>query len=283
MHSPDDRGGFWVAARQRRSPSPALADVSNSLQKRTFFYHYTDSAPRPVFTDVFDPISTVAEGGITSAAGGSDGSFWVSTSTNVLYRYDRLTGWDHISIPGWNPPRQLVGGAGISAVAVGPSGEGVAVGPGGRIADLRPDGDPDAAAGVVCDLLAPTSLWDRQRLSSVSVRPDGSAITVGENLTLLWRPAAGDFRRIALPRRLIKGTVFTAVSMPIPGHAWLATNRGEIYSGQLSGDGVWSWRLEDTDVSGQVPALDGSKQPFCLCVRSPLTRRVTATRSVKQG
>src|SRR4029079_3394890 len=95
-----------------------------STRLGTFFYHYTDRAPERVFRDVPHPIREQ----ITAAAGGADGSFWVATASKAVYRYDRVTGWEKVGIPGWDPGRVVTRPSEASAIAVGPDGTGLVVG-----------------------------------------------------------------------------------------------------------------------------------------------------------
>jgi hypothetical protein len=95
---PDGAGGLWLAA---ASTSISSDDGTARSGYGAYFYHYTDRQPPPVFSDVAHPVREP----IAGTAAGADGSFWVATESSVLYRYDRLTGWDRMTIPGWDPGR----------------------------------------------------------------------------------------------------------------------------------------------------------------------------------
>jgi type II secretory pathway component GspD/PulD (secretin) len=60
----------------------------------------SDRQREPVFSDVAVPVSDGRA--VSDVAGARDGSVWLSTGRDVLYRYDRLTGWDRVRIPGWD-------------------------------------------------------------------------------------------------------------------------------------------------------------------------------------
>jgi hypothetical protein len=245
----DGRGGFWAAVRQQTATGPGAL----------YFYDYTDSPSTQVFEDVAHPVT---DRPITSMTAGGDGSLWVWTASSALYRYDRLVGWDRVSIPGWDPPRSTVSSP-VGAVAVGPDGRGIAVGPGGRIAQIGPEGARlDAAAGTVCDLGAPVAPCGTGRyLGTAAVAPGGAALTAGDAGTLLWRPGGGEFRRIEGPRIPPRTTV-TGVSLPHADRAYLATAGGEVLAGERGGDGGWRWWREGLGESGASPALDAQGRPI---------------------
>ena len=244
--APTGRGGAWVLARQR-GLNPGATAIG--------FYEYTDRAPPRVLGEVASPAP--AGQPLTAATAGADGSFWLATESNVLYRHDRLTGWDSVRIPGWDPGRTVTNPSPVRALAVGADGRGVAVGPGGRIANFGPRGAKlDAAAGTACDLGAPAPPCGTGRpLSSAAVGPDGSALVAGDSLSsLLWRPAGGEFRLVAGPARQSWATRVAAVALPRGDRAYLLLGNGRLYAGELE-DQVWSWRLEleaaaDPDVHG---------------------------------
>jgi hypothetical protein len=158
---PDGRSGAWLA-------------VKNSYNPGTWFYRYSDRVHRPVFSDVSHPV----RGAITSTAGGGDGSLWVATKSDTLFRYDRLGGWDRVPVKGWDPG-VVTNPSPVHAVAIGPDGRGVAVGAGGRIADLTPGSAVlDAAAGVVCSATRPAGAAWRDR--SQPSRGGGRAGRLGD-------------------------------------------------------------------------------------------------------
>ncbi|MDX6632069.1 MAG: hypothetical protein QOG26_74, partial [Solirubrobacterales bacterium] len=222
--APDGTGGLWLA-----------------VGGFGHFYHYTDRHPEPVFTDAPDPIREP----IVATAAGADASFWVATTSNSVYRYDRVTGWDRMTIPGWDRGRLVTNPSAAAAIAFGADGSGVLVGKGGRIADLSSGGGVlDAAAGVLCSAtqnVAPcgTSYY----LRAAGVAPDGSAIVGGDHMALLWRPGHGRFRSITKPREKSADTTITGISMPSPDRAWLTTDAGQVFAGTLNGEGDWSWKL----------------------------------------
>ena len=247
--APNGRGGFWAAVRQQTSSGPG----------GLYFYDYTDRPPKPVFADVAHPVT---DRQITSITAGGDGSLWVATASSTLYRYDRLVGWDRVTIPGWDPPRSTVSNW-VAAVAVGPDGRGIAVGYGGRIARIGPEGVRlDAAAGTVCDPGAPVAPCGTGRgLGTAAVAPDGAALAAGDAETLLWRPGGGEFRRIEGPR--IPRTGVTGISLPEADRAYLAVG-GEVFAGQRGGDGGWSWSPEGLSEPGASLALDAQGRPIRL-------------------
>jgi hypothetical protein len=244
----DKTGGFWLAAFSANSRS-TNSDGTALSGYGAYFYHYTDRQPRPVFSDVAHPVREP----IVDTAPGGDGSFWVATASNAVYRYDRVTGWDRMTIPGWDAGRTVTNPSPASAIAVGPDGSGVVVGKAGRIADIGPAGGVlDAASGVLCSAtvdLPPCST--SHDLRAAAVAPDGSAIVGGNHLALLWRSVGGQFRAIAKPPERSQDIAITGLSMPAPGRAWLTTDAGQVFAGTLSvgcdGDPqkvCWSWKLE---------------------------------------
>jgi hypothetical protein len=234
----DGNGRFWTV-------------VGTSPGARAF-YHYTTQVPDPVFSDAPNPVREQ----ITDAAAGGDGSLWVSTSSGTLYRYDRLTGWDQRSIPGWNLGRVVTNPVGVNAVAVGVDGAGIAVGPEGRIADISPAGAVlDAAAGVVCGLPVVPPCGTSRDLDAAAVAADGSALAGGTARTLLYRQAGGEFSIIAPPQAMAVAAKITSISMPSPTKAWLTSDSGDVLAGRLAG-GDWTWKLEGRDASGKSLAAD---------------------------
>jgi hypothetical protein len=245
--APDQGRGAWLA-------------VKNKFNGGTWFYRYGDRMHEPVFEDVAHPV----RGSITSTAAGGDGSLWVATKSDTLYRYDRLGGWDRVRIRGWDPG-VATNPAPINAVAVGPDGQGVAVGRGGRIADLSPGSAVlDAAAGVKCATDQPSdrACGTGRTLHAVAVAPDGSAMAGGDYRSLLFRPAGGHFGAATLPDVARTATI-ASISMPVPGRAWLSTDTGQIFAGTLS-DGIWRWAREDTAADGRSLTRDvnAAEQPL---------------------
>jgi hypothetical protein len=263
--APDGAGGFWLAL-GNDIPVPDGAQ----------FYHYTDRQPVPVFTDVAHPVREP----IVGTAAGGDGSFWVATASNAVYRYDRLTGWDRMMVSGWDPGRTVTNPSPASAVAVGADGAGVVVGRAGRIADIGPGGGVlDAASGVLCSATAQDTppCSTSHNLRAAAVAPDGSAIVGGDHLALLWRPAGagGQFRAITKPSESSQDIVITGVSLPASDHAWLTTDAGQVFAGTLSvgcdGDphkDCWSWKLE-ADSSTLTKDRGGKPiQPHAIAIDS---------------
>lgn len=231
----DMQGGLWYAA-------------TDGAQEG-LIYRYSNQQPREVFEDAPHPIRQ----SVNAAVGGADGTLWVATRSNVIYRYQRITGWDRVRVPGWDLGGIQTSSSPIEAVAVGPNGEGIAVGPGGRIATLsREEVALDPAAGTSCALLGAIQppCGTSRDLVAAAVSPDGSAIAAGKNASLLWRPAGGHFRAIAKPE-VSHNATFAAVSMPSPNISYLATSLGQIYRGTRLGD-QWSWQIENLDLHGSV-------------------------------
>ena len=240
--APDNRGGFWLAARQALGkPGPRI----------THIYRYADEAPAEVFTDVPHPVRE----GITGVDAAADATVWVSTDSAFVYRYRRTTGWERFNVPGWDPGRFTTSPSSANAIAVGPDGRGLVVGEGGRIAKLAPDGVRlDRAAGAAaCSAGLGAPCGTGRDLEAVAVAPDGSALAAGEARALLWRPPGGDFRAVTPPTAPLSAT-FTAVSMPAPGHAWLTTDGGQVWGGDLTGSD-WAWRLENANADGELLSL----------------------------
>jgi hypothetical protein len=245
----DGSGGAWIAA-------------TTSYGDDSWFYRYSATAPVDVFREVGHPIREV----VTGAAGAGDGSFWVITSSNAVYRYARETGWSRMTIPGWDPGRVVLIPSSAYAVAVGPDGAGVVVGRAGRIADVNRAGAVlDAAAGVLCSANSNSAPCGTGRdLRAAAIAPDGSAMVGGEDRALLYRQGAnGAFSAIGPPPTAVFTTI-AGISLPDAEHAYLVTDAGEIWGGQLSEAG-WAWRREDVTpfgdsitrgIRGQVRALN---------------------------
>ena len=231
----DGRGGFFSLA-------------------SSHMFHYTDRQPREVFRDVAQPALPPGRR-IRALAATPDGTVWAATSSDVVYRYRRQTGWDGVRVPGWDPGGVVTVPSEANAIAVGEADEGVVVGDGGRIARIEPGGVRlDDAAGTVCDLAAPAPPCGTSRdLLSVAVAPGGSAIAGGERLSLLWRPAGGQFRAVARPEAAAAAAI-SAVAMPAPDRAWLGTSSGLVFAGTMNAPGEWSWELENVDSNGDAIA-----------------------------
>jgi hypothetical protein len=243
--APDGQGGFWAAVKNTwEDPRGGGHAWPNGGQ--VFFFHYTDRPNEPVFAEVAQPIGAAPGEHFTALAGALDGTVWAGTDQGRLARYDRLTGWETLAIPGWDPGAVVTRRSAVYAIAAGPGGSGLAVGPGGRIADLSPGRvSIDAAAAKPCDaeLLPPCGTGHDLRAASIA--PDGSALVAGNGLTVLWRPAGEEFRRAARPPGDL-GYKITGVSFPTPTRAYLASDSGYVYRGDL-GEGAWRWRIDNVD------------------------------------
>ena len=245
--APDGKGGVWVAARGNHAapdaePSHKFADMQS--HRANFYYRYTDKGPRALFEESSSPISEE----ITDLDGARDGTVWVSTGSERLYRYDRMAGWERVSIPEWDPGRVVTRRSKAFAVAVNDSGEGIAVGEQGRIANFSAGGVTlDPASANRCSE-SPPPCGTPRNLRAAEVAPDGSAMAGGDRLTLTWRPAGGQFRLIDAPRSSAFATI-TDISMPDPTRAWASLDNGEIWAGVLvdpTGPRPWRWRREST-------------------------------------
>jgi hypothetical protein len=253
--APDGAGGLWLAA---RATSAQGGDGTAKPGAGAYFYHYTDRWPLPVFSDLAHPIREP----IVGAAAGDHDSLWVATASGAVYRHDRVTGWDRMTIPGWDAERVATNHVPAYAVATGPGGSGLVVGKGGRIADLTPEGGVlDAASGVLCSArgdVPPCST--SYSLRAASVAPDGSAIVGGDHMALLWGPPNAGFRSISKPPERAHDTRVTGLSMPIPGRAWLTTDAGQVFAGTAThasdGSWTWTWKLE-ADASALTQGWDG--------------------------
>ena len=246
--APDGTGGIWMS----------VSGVFFTQAAGSWFYRYSESRPESVFEESPHPVREQ----ITGGAAGGDGSFWVSTNGSFVYRYDRVTGWDRIQIPGWNGPGQVsTVNYPAYALSVGPDGDGVVVGKNGRVANISRGGAvlDRVAGGVLCSELPPESP-DRlegcgtgRDLRSAAIAPDGSALIGGDSRALLWRPPGGEFRSVTPPGTAVFATI-SGIAYPQPDKAWLVTSTGEIYSGRLVNDGsggvTWSWTREGVDENG---------------------------------
>ena len=249
---PDGEGGFWAAVKNGWEGTNH-AGQAWFQGGQVYFFHYTDRAPEPVFDEVPQPLGGGADR-LTALAGSADGSVWIGTDGGRVARYDRVGGWEALTIPGWDPGEVVTKRTEVAAVAVNDSGVGVAVGPGGRIADLsaravaldpatgRRCGEPPCAGGY--------------GLRAAAVAPDGSALAGGDAMALAWRPGAdGDFRRVARAPGSASGRV-TAISYPSADHAYLATSDGYVYAGRRTAAGPdsadgWDWgEPESVDAAG---------------------------------
>jgi hypothetical protein len=246
----DNQGGAWIST-ITASENPG-GDSFNGLNNLTpvQFYRYTDRVADPVFSDAAHPVRSE----VTAAAGGGDGSLWLATKGGVVYRHDRLTGWDRIVVKGWDPGHLVTAVSPAYAIAVGAGGSGVVVGKGGRIADLSAAGAVlDRVAGLAPPVCVATvaPCGTARDLRSAAVAPDGSAIVGGDHRTLLWRSPGGEFRAIP-PPPAFTGASFSAVALPSPDRAWVATDDGQIFGGVLAGQS-WSWSTEE---HGGAPDLN---------------------------
>ena len=237
--APDGQGDMWVAAQSVNS-----APDGSPLEPHdpTLFYRYGAQQRRAVFADSPSPVSEV----VADLDGAKDGTIWVATESDRLYRYDRVAGWERVPIPEWDPGRVITKRSKAFAVAVNDSGIGIAVGEAGRIANISPEAVTlDAATVNRCSERPPPCGTPRD-LRAAEVAPDGSAMAGGGSLTLTWRPAGGDFRLIDAPRSNAGATI-TDISMPDAGHAWATLDNGEIWAGVLvdpTGPRPWRWLRE---------------------------------------
>jgi hypothetical protein len=261
--APDGRGGLWLAAKQFIA-LPQYGDNGYPPHDATLFYDLTERVHRSVFHDVANPVREQ----ITSLAAGADGTVLVGTTAGTVYRYDRMTGWEQVPLArsGWMQGGGLATSAEpVTAVAVGPDGTGLAVGPQGRIADLLGvKALLDQATGAkLCDASSPvTPCGTNRNLRAAAIAPNGSAMVVGDDRALLWRPANGQFVPIDPPPAAINVNL-TSVSLPSPGHAWISTDQGQVFAGRLAGS-TWIWTLENVDASGRSLSLGADGNPLAL-------------------
>ncbi|MGH2956205.1 MAG: hypothetical protein ACRDL6_04335, partial [Solirubrobacterales bacterium] len=253
--APDGQGGLWAAVRTENR-------VNIDSHSHVYFFHWTDRPPAPVFTEAPHPFGARLR--VTALAGAPDGTIWAGTDSDTLFRYDRLTGdWERLQIPGWDPGRVVTRSSEVNAIDIGENGEGLVVGRAGRIAEIDSGGAAlDAAAGVSCVSASGPPCGTGRDLTAAAVAPDGSAIAVGERLTVLWRPSGGEFRAVP-PPAAAPATTITGVAMPSPDRAWLATDSGLVFAGQPAGD-AWQWRLENRGTSGDPLSLDATGRPIPL-------------------
>ncbi|HEX2015697.1 MAG TPA: hypothetical protein VGN69_03305, partial [Solirubrobacteraceae bacterium] len=171
--APDATDGFWMAVRND--------DTSQWGQphSQVYFYHYTNRVRKPVFEETPQPLHDSPRH-FTALAGAPDGSVWAGTDSSLLLHYSRLTGWDRLTIAGWDPGRVVTRSSEVFALAVGSDGTGVAVGHGGRIADVSPGGvQLDSAVGTVCSAAPVGPCGTGEDLRAAAVAPDGSAMVAG--------------------------------------------------------------------------------------------------------
>jgi hypothetical protein len=252
--APDGQGGAWFAVRRIGGEDGFRP---HSLLSSVGFYRYTDRAPRPVFTDIPHPAANME---LVGAAGSPDGSFWLATTSPTVFRYDRVTGWNRMTVPGWDPGRIVIRSSPAAAIVIGPGGNGLVVGEGGRIGDLAPDSAAlDPASGRSCTKGDPPPCSTGRNLTSAAISPDDeSALVGGEARVVLWRPAGGQFRAVTPPPAALTATI-TGISMASSTRAWLTTDHGEVFAGTLKGQD-WDWELENVDTNGEVldRTLDGA-------------------------
>jgi hypothetical protein len=244
--APDNRGGVWLVVRKLGGDGfdPKTKEGS------PVFYDYTGERPRPIFAEVPNPLREE----VVSASAATDGTVWVATATGAAYRYDRVTGWGRVTVPGWDRGNVVTRASRGGAIAVGPDGKALLVGERGRIADLTPGGAQlDPAAGVRCGAPPCGGTHD---LSSVAIAPDGSALAGGKGRALLWRPPGESFRAIPAPQMALSATI-TGIAMPAAGRAWLSTDTGQVFAGTLGGD-AWNWRVENLSDAGKLLTADGN-------------------------
>jgi hypothetical protein len=230
--APDGRGGLWLAAQR-------------NVHNATWFFRYTTQVHQPVLSEVAHPIREP----ITATSAGGDGSFWVATESGTVYRHDPMTGWDRVTIKGWD---QGVVQSPAYAIAVGQDGTGLVVGAGGRVAGVGPRAVGLDPAAVLCS--ASSSCATTQTLRSAAVAPDGSALVGGDNRALVWRPPGGTFKPVNRPDVAQSATI-TSIALPKPNRAWLTTNTGDVMVGSLE-DGDWRWVRENVSADGRSLARD---------------------------
>jgi hypothetical protein len=248
--APDGRGGFWAAVKNSYEDDQHAGGGLWGVGGQVFFYHYTDRAPEPVFDEVAHPLGGTPER-LTALAGSADGSVWAGTDAGRVARYDRLTGWETLPIPGWEPGAVVTRRSEVNAVAVNDQGVGVAVGPKGRLANLSPTGVRlDRAATRRCDGATGEPCGTGFDLGAAAVSPDGAALAAGDGLTVLYRPAGREFSRVARPGGAQEDKI-VAVSLPSAGRAYLVSDSGFMYAGRLT-DAGWIWEKDNADAKGEV-------------------------------
>jgi hypothetical protein len=237
MMAPDGHGGLWL--------------VQDGGGKGSFFFDYSDQRHRAVFDDVPQPF---AGGRIRQLAAARNGMVWLAGDGAELARYDRVTGWSTLRVPGWSTS------AAVTAIAVAPDGDGVAVGEGGRIADItRLGAHLDPASGRNCSGDGGAPCGGDKTLGAVGVADDGSALAGGDGAEVLWRPANGSFRTIPGPPLSADARV-TGIALPTATRAWITTTNGEVFAGRQN-SGRWSWDRTPEDVGPDgrlLSATDGN-------------------------
>ena len=204
------------------------------------FFRYTRRPASDPFRTETVPLSipdSERERNVYDIEHGADGAVWVGAHSDTVARRDPVTGWDTLSIKGWRTRGGAL--APVYDMAFGPDGAGFAVGGGGRIASLD-------SGGAVFD--AEASALAAGDLRGVDVAPDGSALAVGEDATVLYRPPGGPWRAQG-STVFEKGDGILSVSMPRRDEAYIATDDGRIAHGVLAG-GQWTFTRED----GNLPA-----------------------------
>ena len=245
----DGQGGFWAAVKNERNPFFQREGESGwPTGGQVYFFHYTDRPREPVFREVPHPLGGGPER-FTALAGSASGTLWAAIESGQLARYDRLMGWERVPIAGWDPGPVVTRRSEVFALAVNDDGLGVAVGPKGRIADISPtEVRIDRAAGVRCAAQPEPPCGTGYDLHAAAVAPDGSTLVGGDALTVLWRPARGEFQRVARPPGPLSSRI-TEISYPSPDRAYLVTDAGYAYTGELTAAG-WSWRFDNVDAEG---------------------------------
>ncbi|HEX2086431.1 MAG TPA: hypothetical protein VHF89_12165, partial [Solirubrobacteraceae bacterium] len=223
-------GSVWLVALGGGDTSVGRRGRSAEISA---FYRFDDERTKPVFEDVAHPIRE----DITDVAATKDGGVWVSTAGNAVYRYDRVTGWDRMTVPGW-ASSGAARAARANAIAVGPDGRGLVVGQAGRIAEVGPLGlQLDAAAGTACAAGAPPPCGTARDLHAVAIAPDdGSAIAAGDGRVVLWRKPGEGFRALPPPPGLPFGARFTSASMPSSSEVYLTADTGHVVAVAQAGD-----------------------------------------------
>jgi hypothetical protein len=258
----DGRGGLWGAVNAQFNEGLNPSGGRDRVSAHTDFFRYADRRHRAVFSDVASPLRDVTER-FSSLVGGPGGSVWAASLSGSLYRYDRIGGWEKLSVPGWDPGRVVTNPSPIYALAVGPSGDGVAVGKGGRIADLPTAGGAllDRAAGVLCSR-SPAPCSTSRDLRAAAVGPDGAALVGGDGMALLYRPLGGTFGAVA-PPSAAGTTTITGLALA-GGQAWVSTDTGLVFTAATGGSGAWRWSQENVTAGGDHLGLDVLGNPIPL-------------------
>ena len=227
-----------------------------------YFFHYTDHPPEPVFTEAPSPQASVSPS-FTSLAGSPDGTAWLATASDTLYRYKRGIGWDSVRIPGWDPGKVVARPSEVNALALNAQGDGVAVGRGGRIADITGDQVKlDDASGGRALLGRPNAaLWHRlpaarrrgcpRRLGDGRRRSPDAALAIGPGRSVSRRCPPSPRRR--RPR---SSPASRCLSRTRPGSA---PTRASSFAASSTG-GAWKWgeQPEDVGPGGDSITLDAN-------------------------